>query len=699
MPTALRFLTYPEVLANMFAHIQNIRGSQADLIPGSATRTVLECASLSDAEQYVQMSRLLNLFQLDKCRGDDLDQRAIEIGSDLNVTLRRKPAETSISNVIAGNGAVLRSTTLAVDVLYGSTTFSVLDGSLFPTSGYITISAGTANEEDLIYSRVLNVFTVILSGSGNTLQRSHAAGEPAVSASIRSTLLALVNVGALSATLVAGTGAAWAASGSVIFDRSLVTRETITFTRVGDLLTLGAPTTFAHAAGSVVIQSTSGVDQAVSVGTGAFVPPSLSTPQVNFHVTQSGTLFDGDFVSGLIPVESNLVGAATRAGANTITKWSTPPFANATVTNPSAATRGSDIEGDDDFRQRLKDFLQSLTRATPLAIMTFAKSLVDPVTGASTAFVQLVEPISPGQSTLYITDGTPTFSLGQQPFLGRDVLISDATVGDRRGKLGTYGPPYNYSTIAPVAPRVFSSAGTARGSSTSVGLNFLEDTSQAMTVNAFAGMWLKTVDNVFRLIASNTAVRFIFTSGDVPSAGSYSVYNLAGTPLVPGTDFTFNASTGDLEITAGLAAHDGLVAASDGAAPSLGAYLYSSGLAAFAQRSINGDPSDFSDFPGYRAAGTQILVAVPTILGQAFLIKVTPARGFTVTQLAASVQLVVETYVNALGIGATVVLAEIIGAIVALPGVADTAIISPPSNISLPNGTLMRIGDTNVTVV
>ena len=700
MPTALRFLTFPEVLANMFAHArtpQNL-GSNADLIPGSGVRTTLECAALSDAEQYVQMSRLLNLFSLDKCRGDDLDQRAVEIGSDILTSLRRRPASTSVTDVVVGNGTFLQNTTLSADALYGAATFTVANPTGFPVSGAITISASTANEEDLIYTRVGAIFTVVLSGTSAVLRRSHAAGEPVVSVSIRSTLASLVNIGATTATLLAGTGAAWTSSGTIIFDRSTTTQEKIAFTRIGDVLTLGAATTFAHAAGAVVIQSTDGTDHAITAGSQGYVPPTLSSAQITFATTQAGTLYDGDFVSGLIPMESLLVGSATRVGSNQITKWTTPPFSGATITNPASATRGSAREEDDDFRQRLKDFLQSLTRGTPLSITTFVKGLTDPDTGAKIAFCQIVEPVLPGRSLLYITDGTLTFSLAQQPFLGRDVIISDAAAGDARGKLGTYGPPYNYSSSPPYAPRLFSSASTTRGASTSVGSNFLEDTTQAMATNAFAGMWLKSVDNVFRLVASNTAVRFVFTSGDIPSAGSYSLYNFA-TPLVPGTDFNFNPATGDLELTTSLGLHDGLVAASDGASPSTGAYLYSSGLAAFTQRSVNGDPSDFNDFPGYRSAGTQVLVVAPMTQAQAYIIAIVPARGFTVTQLTSPVQIAVETYVNALGIGATQILSEVIAAIMALPGVADATIIFPTGNVTVPSGTLNRIGDSDIAVV
>jgi uncharacterized phage protein gp47/JayE len=665
-------------------------------------RTILECAALSDADQYVQMSRIPNLFSLDKCRGDDLDQRAVEIGAEIQTDLTRLPANTSVASVIVGNGTFLKTTTIAVDVTYGSATFAVVDGSTFPIAGAVTINAGAANAEDLIYTRSGNTFTVVLSGTtSTTLQRSHASSEPVVSVSIRSTLASGMIVGATSSTLLAGTGAAWNASGTVIFDRSKTTQEKIAFTRIGDVLTLGAGSSFAHASGSVVIQGTDGTDHAIPVGSQPNVPPALSTSQINFTVQQpGGTLFDGDFISGLVPVRSVLAGAATRVGANQITRWTTPPFAGATVTNPISATRGSDREEDDDYRQRIKDTVQSFSGGgTPLSITTKVKGLIDPETGAAVAFVQMVEPVLPGQSLLYITDDTPGFSLRQQPFLGRDVVISDASVGDARGKLGTYGPPYNYSTAVPVAPRLFSSAGTTRGTSTSVGVNFLEDTTQTMTVNAFAGMWVKTVDNVFRQVTSNTAVRFVFVTGDIPTSGSFSVYDLAGSPLTPGTDFDFNASTGDLELASGLAAHDGLVAASDGASPSFGAYLYASGLAAHVQRSVNGDPADFNSFPGFRVGGTQVLVAVPVTISQPFVLSVVPARGFTLAQLVVPIQVAVQTLVNASGMGAKIEISDLIVTVKAVPGVDDVIPITPSANISVPSGTLMRIADTDVTPV
>ena len=81
------------------------------------------------------------------------------------------------------------------------------------------------------------------------------------------------------------------------------------------------------------------------------------------------------------------------------------------------------------------------------------------------------------------------------------------------------------------------------------------------------------------------------------------------------------------------------------------------------------------------------------------LLSVTPARGFTVVQLTPSVQTAVETYVNALGMGATIVIAEVIAAVMALPGVGDLQVLAPSSNVSMPAGTLPRVTDVDVEVI
>lgn len=693
MSTAFRLKTFPEILSNKFARARGLLGVDVDLNPGSTLRTIFEATSLQDADQYVQIAKLLDIFSLDTVQGDDLDRRAVDYGSEIFTALRRRPANTSISKISVSDGTLLVKNYLDVDVVVGSSSFTVVDGSEFPTSGAVTLEVGTARSETIIYTRAVNTFTLV---SPAALASGHAAGVTVTRVATKSITTGALLVGATTLDLSTGTGAAWPASGDVLLDRNTLSEELLAFTRVGDTLTID-PTVFAHSLGIAVYLSTNGSNRDIAAGAVCSVPPTDSTKQINFTVQTGGVLYDGDLTSDLIDVQSQDVGLETRVGSNTITRWQSPPFTNAAVTNPVSATRGADREPDPTYRQRIRDFIQSLSRATPLAITTGVAGLLDPDTGAVVVFAQIVEPVAPGASLIYITDGTSTFSLDQNPFLGRDVLIRDAEAGDARGRLGQYGP-FGYAESGDVTPRLFVS--TERGVATAVAANTLTDTSKALVANAYVGMYLKTDDDVFYEITSNSAITYTLdAAGAVPSLGSYSVLDLNGTPLVPGTDFEFNQSNGDVELATALVAHDSLVAAADGASPSVGAYTYTSGLGAYAQRVINGDPTDFDDFPGLRAAGTQVIVRAPTVLSQTFSIQVLPSRGFTDDDVEVSVLTAVETYVNSLGIGANVIIAEIIAAIKNLPNIDDITMVNPTANVTVPNGQIMRITSANIVIV
>jgi uncharacterized phage protein gp47/JayE len=693
MSTAFRLKTFPEILSNMFARSRSLLGPDVDLNPGSVIRTIFEATSLQDADQYVQIAKLLDLFSLDTVQGDDLDRRAADYGSGVFTSLRRRPANTSISKITASDGVALVDDYLAADVVVGASSFTLNDGSDFPTSGGVTLEVGTSRSETVVYTRAGNVFTLV---SPTTLASGHAIGAPVVRVATKSVTTAALLVAATSVPLATGTGAAWPASGSVVLDRNTVSEELRTFTRVGDVLTVPA-TTFAHNLGIDAYLSTAGTNRSVPAGSVCFVPATESTKQVNFTVVVGGTLLDGDLTSDLIDVTSQDVGADTRVGSGIISRWESPPFTNATVTNPISATRGADREPDLDYRQRIRDFIQSLSRATPLAIETGVDGLQDPDTGAVVVFSQIVEPVAPGMSRIYISDGTSTFALDQNPFLGRDVIIRDAEVGDARGRLGQFGPFLVNPTPPSTTPRVFKSV--QRGVASSVGVNTLTDSSAAFVVNAYVGMYLKTDDDVFYPIVSNTAIAFTLTGGGAtPSLGSYSIFDFSVDPLIPGTDYEFNESTGDLELAVPLVAHDGLVAAADNASPSIGAYTFTAGLGAYAQRVINGDPTDFDDFPGLRAAGTQVLVIAPTVIAQTFTIQVLPSRGFTDDDVEDSVLTAVETYVNSLGIGDNVIIAEIIAAVKNLPNIDDVTMINPTANVTVPDGQIMRINSTNIVI-
>jgi hypothetical protein len=221
-----------------------------------------------------------------------------------------------------------------------------------------------------------------------------------------------------------------------------------------------------------------------------------------------------------------------------------------------------------------------------------------------------------------------------------------------------------------------------------------------MTVNAFAGYVLVDSAGVHWPIASNTATAFTLTAGGAtPASGAYVVaYSERSFPLVPGVDYAFNRSKGDLEVTFDLAQHDSIVAASDDSSPSVGAYTYSLGLGAEVQRAVNGDPSDFADYPGLRVTGTQILVVAPTTISPTFFLNVLPKETSSISALRPLVVQVVQAYVNSLGIGDEVILSEIVSRVQQIPGVYSVAVLEPQSNVPVADGQLARITADDVEV-
>lgn len=771
MTTALRLKSFPEVLSDAFARFRKLRGKDSDLIDGSVERTILEITALSDAEQYVQIGKIPRLFNIFLCRGDDQDRRALDFGTLFNTDLRRRPAQPSVTKVAFGDGTQLVYARLASDAVAGDGSFTVESGKgdAFPSSGGAWLERGTVREERVVFLRSGDVFTVVSPSGG--LAFAHAAyGEVALAAVHSVTTTALVS-GGTSVTLAAGTGAAWPLSGSVVFDRGTTSAETLAFTRSGDVVTHD-PVTFNHAIGASAILSTFGSDRSIDAGTAVYVPATETSKQVTFQTLFDATLFDGDYWSALVDAECTVVGKETNVGSGTVSAFSNLPFSNATVTNPLPAAGGYDREDDDDYPIRLVEFIASWGGRTGLSIAHHVIGLRDEVTNETCRFAQIIEPVERGLSVLYVTDGSANFAIKYVVFSGRDTLISDAAVGDRRGRLHAYAPFRKQAfPLSERTPRIFASV--VGGVTTAVGANSVTDTSKNMVSDVYAGMWLKTSDDQFYEITANTAIAFtIDASGAIPGSGAYSVYDFetksflssastavavdtlvdvtqsmtddayvdyylldsAGVtwritsntsdtfdlaadgktpapgayeivlsnksiPLEPDGDLSFNETNGDAEVAEGLlGAHDGLVAASDGASPSVGAYTYSEGLVALVQRAVNGDPTDFADFMGVRPPGSQVFVQAPTVVSPVILLNVIPRSGVSPSALEDPVQQIVQAYVNGLGIGDDVLVSEIIRIVKELDVVSDVHVVEPADNVPVADGQLARITADEVVV-
>jgi len=824
MALSFRLKVYSEIISaiknTVTAQLQQY-GLSVDWNVGSLVRTVCEAAAIQDAEQYAQIATILDLFSLDNVSGDDIDRRALDYGTLFQQNLRRLSPRQSIVKVAMRDANFTQITAaLVLSVGAGSNQFSVPGGSgaAFPTAGRVTLERGTVREENLFFSRSGDTFTITggsLSALGVILTAySHQAGTTVDLTSVATVLSGSVVIGAASFTVAAGTGVAFPTSGRVILSRETVNRESLLYTRVGDVFSVAATTANVHADADSVILSTVGADRTANSGSEVQVPATQVTAYVPFTLNGNATLFDGDFQSALVQATSKQVGAYTLVGSGQVTTFTNPPFASAVAYNPYPAAQGSDREQDDAYVSRLKSTIQSISNQTSLAISTKVTGLVDPATAAVVGFAQFVDAVSSGLSYLYVTDGSINFAPTFQTVSGREVLIGVAAQGDKRsrfsgspplqmvpspgiatpqtptvsqagtagatsytyaivarigaggapsasvvtttgnvtlsgtdyntiqfvpvsgatsydvyrtaggatqGKIGSVtqptnlmalqvfndtgiagdaaSPPASNTTITnatAITPRVFKSQD--RGFATSVGVAYLEDSSKSWGVNSLVGYVMKTDDNQFFTVTSNSAIRLNFGGGITPSLGAYSVFDFSTAPMIPTQDYAVNATTGDVELSTPLVQYDALVAADDNNA-SLGAYQYSTGLIAYVQKVVNGDNTDKLNFAGLKAHGTAVMVTAPVIFSPAFKVRVVPKNGTSDAQLVAGVQAAVQRVVNNLGIGQSILLSDIIAEVKnTVSNVLDVVILLPYSNLSTPAGQLPRITASNVSV-
>lgn len=163
--------------------------------------------------------------------------------------------------------------------------------------------------------------------------------------------------------------------------------------------------------------------------------------------------------------------------------------------------------------------------------------------------------------------------------------------------------------------------------------------------------------------------------------------------LVEGTDFTLDESTGQITLDSavfptGLTAGDAVTAE----------YTWYEGLIEEAQKIVNGDPSDRDNYPGYRAAGTQVFVIPPIVLTQNISAAVVIDAEFDGDEVRSAVQNAIVRYVNALGINGDVILTELIFAAQSIAGVVDVTFTAPTANIVIGEGELARTTTSNVTI-
>lgn len=526
-----------------------------------------------------------------------------------------------------------------------------------------------------------------------SLAKTIKLGDSGVSEKIENTLAVALVAGTPVTSVTLTDGSDFPNTGYLIFDRDNSARERFQYTaRVGNVFTVAFTPTKAHAIGASVILSQQGADHTVPAGTIVVASQTADADEVKFSLNTDITLYDGDVYSDYVEAYSLITGTDSNVAEGRIDSFASNPWSTATVVNDTGSSGGLPIETDDDLRSRVKN-RRSQQGGVRFAVESAALLCKTADLKYYCQAIQYLESINrTDPAYLYVHDGNTgsgTDFATTEDISGIEVLLSAPAAGALRCR--TLNWPLVASSLqlrkavagAGVTTHGFGSAGVG-------GTTTLTDTSKAWTPNVWAGYYLVDSNGDVFEIASNSSTAITTAAGN-PASGNYGIFNPAGAALTQGTDFVVNETSGELQLNSGLSAYQMLVAHDfTGVVPG---YSYFTGLIQIVQKTINGDPSDFTTYPGIGAAGCIIRVLPPTIATADVTVAISVEDGVAEsTSLRNQVADTITAYIAGLQIGQEFVLAQVISRCQQVPGVKDTTIVTPTSNMTMLPGHLFRAG-------
>lgn len=205
------------------------------------------------------------------------------------------------------------------------------------------------------------------------------------------------------ASLFPATGSVYIGRGSVNIEGPLPYTAK---TPIGSYwsLTLSSPTTKFHNISESVILAQGGV-RPVPVNTIVISPGIGTTPDIQYSVTQTAIILDGETTVTNVPVTALLPGAAGNVPAGAVSEFSGNPSSlpNASVNNPLAFTTGADTETDNQLRIRVKNKLASTGLGTVTAIESALDGVQDPTSSDTIVSTDILN--SSSNTIVYIDNG------------------------------------------------------------------------------------------------------------------------------------------------------------------------------------------------------------------------------------------------------------------------------------------------------
>jgi uncharacterized phage protein gp47/JayE len=446
-----------------------------------------------------------------------------------------------------------------------------------------------------------------------------------------------------------------------------------------------AATTNSHSAGDRVSE-VAGSQQDVPSGIQVQVPAQSDNQPIAFQTVEVGTVAQGDFQSNLVTVIATQGGLFGNVGVGQISEFAGgAPFTGALVTNPSSTGGGRDLEGDREFRDRIKLRIQALSRGTPRAVEGGLVGLEDPATGKRIVTAKLVEDFTDEEHLIFIDDGTG--------FVPDTVILATSTLAA--------GVAVSATSIQLTDASDFPASGTvlilsSTGSDVSEVLSYESKTGNTLTLETpsvalqthSGGDSVLLVDD---LGIAEEGQNFFQASNFPIRRNTYGVYDDSSGALelrTEGTDYFFNRTSGELQyFGSGLPAGTRVVIT----------YTYFTGLFALAQNTVNGLPQDPVAFPGLAAAGVILYVDTPVIRTISVLLSISVRSGVDESEARDDVALVVENYIDGRTIGQDIILAAIVDRAMGIDGVENVLIQQPTSDVTILENELPKSFDSNGT--
>lgn len=394
--------------------------------------------------------------------------------------------------------------------------------------------------------------------------------------------------------------------------------------------------------------------------------------------------------SNLVAVVASVGGAAGNVVAGTVTKFASKPAGVDEVTNLLAFSQGRDLETDDSFRARLKAFVASLSRCTVGSMEAQIVGQQDPASGVTAQYVHVWEdPINRGNIKVYVDDGTGTAEsiqpkattlLGTWTWNGTTTVLATDTSQVAAGDfIRLNASPTLFFQIAGVTP--------------GVSVTILNP--GAATIPTGSGGSALCSENVTQGLngpPADTAVggetTLWLNSYPIKDSDPFTLVSSTRGNLVRNTHYILNPASGQIDFSPALVTGEKIGAD----------YIYYTGLIAFVQKLVDGDPADRSTYPGLRAAGVLAIVAIPQVLLQNVTATLTVKEGYDQTTTKTNVRTAIKDYINTLAISGDVIRSELIRRIMAVEGVYDVILTLPATNITMLDDQLARTTDVNVVI-